>query len=237
MKKHKKLAALLVAGSCLVTGLTGCTKMVDELVTSMVKWNLDSAYLNQHDETYLKMYGITKEEAEEDYLTGISYDVENFAYYWGIIDGVTVNVSDLNEDLQNDLTELCKNISEKAKYEVQSATVQDSSCYAVKVEVEPIDIIEQANTIYMEETYEPLTTFWAKYETTDMETISDDEYLSICNEYGAIIVDMVEELLPNLGYMETKSQIIQLEEVNDSWEFNEDDLATFNSYVIYYPYE
>lgn len=235
MKHIKKIAALFAAGTCLVSSLTGCTKVVDEIVTSLVKWNLDPTYLNQHDETFLKMYDMTKEEAEADYLTGIGYDAENFAYYWGITDGEVINFADLEEDLQEEIINICKTISENVKYEVQSATVQDGSCYAVKVVVEPIDIMDQAETILMEETYEPINDFWEKYETMDAESFTDDVYFTFVNEYGYLIVDLMEELLPNLGYMDEKSMIIQLEEVDDMWEFNEDDMATFNEYVVYYP--
>lgn len=235
MKKLKKLAALLVAGSCLVTGLTGCSKVADEIVTSIVQWNLDSIYLNQHNETFLGLVGSTKEQAEQDYLTGIEYEADFFAYYWGITDDMTITYADLDEDLQNKIVELYQNISSKAKYEVQSAVAQDDSSYAVKVVIEPIDIMEQANEIYMNGTYEPLNAYMEKYADADFENMSDEEYLAINNEYGYLIVDMVEELLPNLGYMEAKSQSIQMESIDDVWSINEDDLATFNEYVVYYP--
>ena len=46
---------------------------------------------------------------------------------------------------------------------------------------------------------------------------------------------MVEEQLPNLGYMDEKSLLIQVESVNDVWEFNEDDMNTFYNSAVYYP--
>lgn len=237
MRTLKKAAALLATGVCLTSSLTGCSKVVDEIVTSMVKWDLDSNYLNEHNETYLKLVGSTKEESEKLYYEGIAFDVENFCYYWGIIDGEAVTVTDLEQDLQDRLTNLCDSISKKANYDVQSATIQDGGSYSVKVVVKPIDIMEQANTLYMEETYEPLNVFWEETADVDYEAISDEEYLALCNEYGYIMVEMVEGLLPNLGYMEEKSMIIQLQEKDDMWEFNEDDLGNFYDKVVYYPYE
>ncbi len=235
MKKTKKLAAALVAGVCLTSNLCGCSKVADELVTSLVQWNLDSIYLNQHNEKWLKLIDSTPEQAEENYLIGIGYDADLFAYYWGITDDTYIYFEDLDADLQNEIVELCKSISDKASYEVQSATAQDDSSYAVKVTVQPIDIMQQANDIFTNETYEPLNAFTAKYADTDFTTISDEEYFAINNEYGYIIVDMIEELLPNAGYMEEKSMIIQMESDEAGWGMNEDDLATFNEYVVYYP--
>lgn len=240
MRKTKKIAALFTAGVCLTSALTGCQileKAVDEVVTSLVKWDLNSTYLNQHDENYLQLCGITKEEAEASYWEGIGYDVENFCYYWGIIDGEYVTVADLDTELHNRLSEMCSSISQKVKYDVQSASIQDDSSYSVKVVVEPIDIMEQAGILYDSETYEPLNDFWAKSETLDFETMTDEEYIAYCNEYGYIMVEMVEELLPKLGYMEEKSMLIQVTEENDVWELNEDDLGNFYNNVVYYPYE
>ena len=236
MRKLKKIAALLAAGSCLTSTLTGCSKVADEIITSLVQCNLDSVYLNQHNETYLKMVDLTAEEAKNNYDEGIQLDAENFAYYWGITDDVHVTYADLDTELQNDIFNLCSTISQKAKYVVQSAAAQDDGSYAVKVVVEPIDIIEQANTMYNEDTYEPLSTFWSKYEESDYTDMTTEDYIAISNEYGTLMVQMVEELLPNLGYMEEKSLNIQLEEVNDLWEINEDDLETFYEYVVSYPY-
>lgn len=240
MKKAKKLVAALVAGTILASTLTGCKvieKVADEMVTTMLKWELDSTYLNQHDDNYMKLCNITKEEAEEIYWDGIAIDVETFCYYWGIVDGEYTTVDDLDPELADRLTTLMDSISKKAKYEVQSASAMDSSSYSIKVIVSPIDIMEQANTIYNEDSYEPLAQFWTKSESLDFEAMSDEEYIAYCNEYGTLIVQMVEELLPSLGYMEDKSLLVQVESVNDMWEFNEDDMSSIYENVVYYPYE
>lgn len=238
MKKFKKFAAILAASTCFTSALTGCQileKVADEMVISMVEWDLNSTYLNQHNEEYLKLCDVTKEQAEADYLDGIAIDVENFCYYWGIIDGETMTMESVDPELNTRLTTLMDTISQKIKFEVQSASAMDDSSYSVKVVLSPIDIMDQANTIYEANTYQPLNDFWAKTETVDYDSISDEEYIELCNEYGFIILEMVEEQLPNLGYMDEKSLLIQVESVNDVWEFNEDDMNTFYNSAVYYP--
>lgn len=240
MKALKKLAVLFAAGTLLTSSLTGCKvieKAADEIVTSMVQWDLDSAFLNKHNDTYLTLTDITKEEAEEGYWAIIDLDVENFCYYWGIIDGEYVTVEDLDPKLQDRLVTLMDTISQKVKFEVQSASAMDDSSYSVKVVLSPIDIMEQASNQYDEETYEPLNKFWTESESLDFEAMSDEEYIDYCNQYGTIITQMVEELLPNLGYLEEESMLIQVESVDDVWETNESDIMNFYDKIIFYPYE
>lgn len=233
MKKATKTAAFLLAGTCLVSTLSGCNKVADEIITSMVQWTIDSVYLNKHDETYLTLSDTTLEEAEATYKEGIGYDADNFAYYWGITDDY-VAYADLDAELQDAIYNICDTVSKSSKYEIVSAAAQDDGSYAVKVVVEPIDLMEQINEKY--ETYAPLNDFFARTESLDYEAMSDEEYLAICNEYGYILVDLAEETLPNLGYLESKSLTIQMELIDDLWTMNEDDFSNFSTYVVSYPY-
>lgn len=233
MKKSTK--RFILAPLFLLTMLlfTGCSKAQDEIMIMLVKGDLDAMYLNQYDDKYLNMCDMTKEEGEQWYKEGIGYDADYFSYYWGISDDATVSYSDLDKSLQDSIYNICDTISKKSKYEVKSAAQQDDGSYSVKVVLEPIDVMQQANELY--ETYEPLLAFFDKYENVDYETISDEDYLALCNEYGFLIVDMMNEVLPNLGYLEEKSMNIQIEMVDELWTTNEDDLATFHEYNIVYP--
>lgn len=234
MKKGKKTILLTVLCICMAALFTGCSKVQTEAMTSLVKWDLDSVYLNQHDEKYLEMCGLTKEEAEENYVLGVEYEASFFAYYWGITDEVNVTYTDLEEELQNSIYEICDTLSKSAKYEVKSSAKQEDGTYSVKVTVEPIDVMERAYGLY--DSDEAVNAFFAKTENVDYETISDEEYLALCNEYGYIIVDLVKGLIPDLGYLEAKSLNIQVEEIDNLWTLNEDDMASFNEYYISYPY-
>ncbi|MDD6441641.1 MAG: hypothetical protein PUG71_05980 [bacterium] len=117
-----------------------------------------------------------------------------------------------------------------------SAKELDDGSFSVKITVVPINIMETAMNLYVNDGYEPLNDFWKKYENTDFATMTDEEYMSYTNEYGHMIVRLVNDQLPDLGYMEQKSQIIQISEDDNGYmTINQDDWNIFDSYVIYYP--
>lgn len=214
--------------------LTGCNDMDSHLMIDMVKGDLTALYLNEYDETYLNLCDMTKEEGEALYKEGIQYDAEYFCYYWGIIDDGEVTYADLDKKLQEEIYHICDTISKKTKFDVKSAVKQDEESYSVKVIVETIDVMEKANVLY--DKYEPLNAFWERTENVDYMTIPAEEYLAYRNEYGFIMVDLMKEVLPNLGYSDQKSLNIQVELIDDFWTTNEDDLATFYEYHLSYPY-
>lgn len=240
MKNIGKRIAALVLILCAVLTLSACgileLALNREFVTDLVQGNIDAVYQGKYDPEYLKMVDITEEEAEQEYLAGLEIEAEFFANYWGIVEAAYgESYNDLNESLKNDIIELYNEIYSHSKYEVQDAVRQSDGSYTVKVLVEPIDIMEQALDLYNGDEYAPLNDFWAKYENTDFNAMSDEDYIAYIHEYGEIIVQMVRGLLPDLGYKEQKSLVIQVEEVDGSFGVNQDDFMNFDSYVIYYP--
>ena len=58
------------------------------------------------------------------------------------------------------------------------------------------------------------------------------------DRYGNIIADMFDTLMPDLGYMDEKSIIIQVEEDDDGLlTLNEDDMSNFDMQIIPYDFE
>lgn len=233
--RNKAMAFFLAL--CAAFSLCACGGISTEDVTTLVQGNINEIYLGQYDADFLEMVDTTEEEAEQAYLEGLEVEAEYFAYYWGILDSSLGEVyTDLDESLRNDIVELYKEIYRQSKFSVESAAKQDDGSYAVKVLVEPIDIMEQAEALYMNDEYEPLNEFWSKHMETDFSAMTDEEYLAYTHEYGEVIVGLVRDQLPNLGYMDQKSQSIQVEPNADGILcINEDDWSIFDSYVIYYP--
>lgn len=236
LKKHTLLFALML---CMLANICACGSVGGfgtKDVSTLVQGNIDHIYLGKYDAEYLKMVDITEEEAEADYLDGLEIEAEYFANYWGIIDSsYGESYSDLDESLQNAIIGLYKEIYSHTQYEIQSVTKLEDGSYSVKVLVDPIDIMVQADEIYMNDEYEPLNEFWTKYAEVDVSAMTDEEYMAFTNEYGKIIVQMVSDLLPELGYEEQKSQVIQVEVEDGIQSINEDDFGIFDSYVISYP--
>lgn len=239
MKKIRKLSAVLVFALCAMLCLSACGSLdlgggEEEDVTLLVRGNIDVIYQGKYDPDYLEMVDSTEAEAERDYLDGLAVEAEYFAYYFGIVDpdyGETYDI--LDADLQNELVELYREIYSHSKYEVQTAVEQEDGSYTVRVLVDPINVIQLAVDAY--EDYEPLNEFWAKYADTDFGAMSDEDYLAYTHEYGYLMVQLVRDQMPNLGYMEQKSQSIQVQEVDGVLSMNDDDWGIFDSYVIYYP--
>ena len=227
------LAVLACTASCgLLPDLQG-----EETVTLLVQGNLDALYLRKYDDEYLNLVGSNEEDQEAVYMEGIQSDAEYFAWYWGIIDiDAGEKITDLDEKLRQNIIDLCIQISGQAKYEVQPAAKMKKGSYTVKVLVSPNTIMEVAYEMYENGTYEPLNIFAEKSANVEWEKITEEEYWALSNEYGQIIVDMVKSLLPNVSYGAPKSMVIQVDENEEGkLQMNEDDMVTFNSYVVTYP--
>lgn len=236
MKKIKKWAALFAISLCMLTNLTGCVKLRQEETLAQVQGNLDSIYLGKVTDEYMRIVEASEEEIMRDYEAGLEVEADYFANYWYIVDSEYGEAySDLDDDLKEDIIELLKDIYSHSKYQLVSATPQDLTSYAVKLYVSPIDIMERAVAVLEDESYEPLNAFHEKYSTEYVESMTDEEYWDYTNEYGKIIVQLVRDQLPDLGYKEEKSQSMQVELIGNYWIINDDDFSTFDSYVIYYP--
>ena len=238
MKNFKKHVLLLTSALCSVFCLTACGGgYTEEDCIAQVTGNIDEIYLGVFDKDYLESVELTEAEAKQYYLDGIEVEAEYFANYWGIVVAdYGETYADLDQDLQMEIIELYKEIYNHTKYEVVSAAKQHDGSFSVKVTVDPIDIMQTAYDLYMNNGYEPLNAFWEKYENVDFTTMTDEEYLAYTNEYGHIIVSLISDQLSDLGYMDQKSLVLQVAEDDEGYmTINEDDWYIFDSYIIYYP--
>lgn len=236
MTNIRKKLVVVALTLCTMLCLVACGGSEEEDASALVLGNIDVIYQGKYDEEYLESVNSTKEEAEQDYLDGLELEAEFFANYWGIVDADYGEFyDDLDESLKTEIVDLYKEIYSHSKYEVLDAVKHDDGSYSVKVLVEPIDIMEQAYNLYENDEYAPLNDFWAKYEDTDFSAMTDEEYVAFSHEYGQLIVQLVKDQIPNLGYKEQQSLSIQVENDNGVQSINDDDWANFDSYVIYYP--
>lgn len=203
-------------------------------VRLLVKGNIDSIYQGKYDPAYLELVGITRAEAEQDYLSGLDIEAEYFAHYFGIVEpdyGDTYDM--LEESLQNAIVDLYDEIYSYSRYTVVDTVQYSDGTYSVRVVVYPINIMELAMDAYAD--YGPYVAFNEKYAGADFNAMSDAEYLAYTNEYGHVIVQLVRDQLPNLGYSDQKSIAIQVDEVNGGLDMNDDDWSRLDDYIIDYP--
>lgn len=233
-KRKQRIVLIFVLIGMLL--FSGCSNNSEDhsFILDMIRGDLNGLYLNEWDDNYLNLCDMTKEEGEKLYAEGIRAEAEFFSYYWGIIDDGEVMFEDLDEKLQEEIYAICDTISKKTKFEVKSAKKENEESYLVKVTVEPIDIMEKADVLY--ETYGPLNDFWERTKDVDYMTIPLEEYVALRNEYGFIMVEIMKQVLPELGYQKEKSLEIHVEMKDGYWTTKEEDLAVFYEYHLTYPY-
>lgn len=224
--------AVPLAGCHVLTDMVGTSR-----ITTLVQGNIDAIYKGIFDPEYLDIVDDTEAQAEMDYLDGLEVEAEYFSFYWGILDSdLEEKYEDLDEDFRHELVLMYKEIYSHARYTVNDAVAQKDGSYTVQVYIEPMDIMEQAYALYDSGEYAPLNEFWETYAGADLSAMSDEEYWDYTHEYGRIVVKMVTDLIPEMGYLEQKSQAIQVQEDTDGYlRINEDDWNIFDTYILSYP--
>ncbi len=230
MKTKLKKIAAIAAIMAVVVALSACSfggaseKMTASSIAELVQGNLDEIYMGEVDDDYLEMVDITREEAEEVYITGLESEAERFASYFAI--------EYMTDDIREQIVDLLKEIYSHASYTVEEATKLDDTTYAVQVLLEPLDIFQLASDS-ADEALQPL---YEKYAGTDVAAMSEEEYQAYDAEWAQVMIDLCWDKLPDVGYMDQKSIVIQVIQDDDGlWTISQDDFYTFDEQVLYYP--
>ena len=234
MKYFKKLAAAgLVLAMTLALTACGGGGVNSMDATALVKGNLDEIYLGIFDPKFLEDVNSTENEAEQIYLDGLEAEASYFFSYYSFGDSYTY-VSD--EQMQAAI-DLYKEIYAKSKYTVQPATKQSDGTFAVKVVFEPVDIHVQVSDMLEDFFNEFLT----QYEDVDTEGMTDDEYDAWMAEtvypaFNQAILDLVESKVPDIGYGEENSTVIQVVQDKDgAYTMDQTGFDTFDMLLVTYP--
>lgn len=201
--------------------------------TKYVQGILNENYLGQYDDDFLEMVDSTAAEAEEIYTNNLEVESRNFADFFGI--------EDMSGDTLDATMELYRQIYAKSKFSVDPATKVDDSTFSVKVTVEPIDIFHLvAEEVTKDEPTSPaVKAFSDKYINIDLNTLTDEEYETYLNEFEAdwtkMLLDVTTEKLPETGYLEAKSILVQVAKDEDGiWGIPDDDFANLDWLIIDY---
>lgn len=230
MKKLRKPALLTLALS-LVLCLTGCGLfggVTEETAVDYVKAQMDVIYKGEY-QGYLDLVAdSTQEECQEAYDSKMTSEAE---YLMGLL-----AIEYPTEELTARFADLYRQIFAKADYTVQEASRMEDGSYSVKVVVKPIDIIDQLNEAWDDFSED----FEARYADVDVESMTDDEYAdwyvnTYDADYGQSLADLLESLIPSLGYMEETSILVQVQPDEDGYYYlSEDDFSNLDWLVVYY---
>lgn len=116
------------------------------------------------------------------------------------------------------------------------ATKQDDKTYSVKVTVEPIDIFHLVADALNGGAADD---FNAQYDDVDVASMSDDEYDAFYAAYDAawaqLMIDLTREKLPELGYLDSSSLLVQVAEDEDGlWGIPQSDFDNLDWLIIDY---
>lgn len=200
-------AALALA---LALGLSGCgggktgalTKFdAKTYVDGLIKEN----YLGQFEEDYLDLVGISREEAQATYEDSMHKEAEFFLYLYGI--------EYPKEGLEEELIELYKEIYSHTKYEIVSAAEQEDGSFSVKVDVEPVDIVQQVYASWDKN----MKDFYEEYPTDKVNAMNDQEYEKYDQAWTEQVVGLYKEKLPETGNMTARTIVVQIEKDEDGY--------------------
>lgn len=230
-KKGKGLAAGVIAAVVvifalfviLVSGIGG-GKDFAKSVTILVQGNVDELYLGKFNKDYMDLIGTTEAECEQNYLDGLETEAEYFAYYF--------DIEYMSDQLKADIIDLYKEIYSHSRYTVGDASKLDDDTYAVKMDIYPIDVMDQVTDAIYDGA---MDWFLDKYTEEDVEAMTDEEYEVYDEEWAYGIIDIVREQLPNLGYMDAETIVVQVVRGSDNiWTISDNDMGTIDEYILYY---
>lgn len=238
----KRTAALifaLIAVLCLTACGIGGSSPDDDSVTTLVRGTLNEIYLGRYDKDFLELVNITEDEAGEAYENGIDVEARYFCTYFRIIDedyGETYEDTVTDETKQK-IRDLYKKIYSKTKFTVGDVAKYDNDKYSVPVTVSPINIFELVDDVLSSGEENPLTTFQIETADIDVNSMTDEEYNEYVQNYAQAWIDLVESQIDKIGYDEDHTVDISVvrNESNGFFYISEDDLRTFDAYVIIYP--
>ena len=135
MKKHWKAGALALAMTLALTACGGESGEITKFdAAAYVDGLLQENYLGQFEQSYLELVGIDEEIAQDTHERCMEQEVGYFTYYF--------DVSEPTDEIREEFQTLLEEIYSHTRYEVISAAEQEDGSFSVKVEVEPIDIIQ-----------------------------------------------------------------------------------------------
>ena len=157
-------------------------------------------YLGEYDRDYLELVGVTAQEAEQVYRDSIDNEVSFFISYLYDIEYPT-------DEYVEQLRELYKEIYSHTKYTIVSVDELSDGSFAVKVEVEPIDIVQQVESDWDKNMKE----FYETYSAEVVNAMDDEEYEAFDKAWAEKLLELYKNKMPEIGNMTPRSVVVQIQ--------------------------
>ena len=190
----KRLAAG-AAAACLLVTLTACGGGITEKDAEVyVKGHLDATYLGTHTKEYIDLVeDMTEDDIDEMHQNNITWEAEILLEDFFQVEYPT-------DEMTQRAEELIEKIYSKSKYTVGTGSKTKDGDFVVEVTVSPIEVLYLLTD---EDVFDALDqSGYGEAETEEQMAEADAVY-------GMLMLDKLEELLPQMSY--GKDQIIMLQ--------------------------
>ena len=223
--KGKTTALVLALSLALLLPLSACGGGLSADDAQLyVQGVLDENYLGKADPDFLKLIDSTEEETEEVYAGSMETEAQFFLDSF-----VESELSQEEQDrLLEELSAMYRQIYAHSKYTVESASEVDDTTFGVKVTVEPIDIFHQVADELNNGAADELN---SRYP----DQMTDEEYMAYEVEWVELFMDLTYEKLPQLGYLEPQTLLVQVALGDDHyWTIPDEDFWALDALIIDY---
>lgn len=223
--KGKTTALALTLSLALLLPLSACGGGLSADDAQLyVQGILDENYLGKSDPDFLKLIDITEEEVEATYAGSLETEAQFFLDSF-----VESELPQEDQDrLLEELSTMYRQVYAHSKYAVESASEVDDTTFGVKVTVEPIDIFHQVADELSNGAADELN---SRYP----DQMTDEEYLAYEIEWVELFMDLTYEKLPQLGYLEPQTLLVQVALGDDDyWTIPDEDFWALDALIIDY---
>ncbi len=213
----RKFIGMFVALAVMVS-FTGCSLLGGFDAAAYVGYELQSTYHNVHAQELVDMYtdGTTMEDLEAFSLENSMLEAEYYLYS---------NLGDyaayLPQETFDRATEIFQNIYAKSKFTVIESNEINGN-HHVSVELFPVDTAINGLT---NDEYDAI--FNSVFPTEETEITEEN-----LDELANLLLDELEDYLPETGYLESQVLTIIIDVSDDGMEINPDSWADFDYEVI-----
>ena len=218
--KHTKLLALGLSAALTAGLLSGCGSSFS--AAELVKNNLDLIYLDQYSDEYLEETGLTAEQAQEMYTSGLETETEYFAEIFN------VDLDTCGDDIKQQIVDLYAQIYTHSKYEVGTET-RSGDTYLVELTVYPMDIIQK---IIDEDADTFNSDMQARSDAGEFENMTEEEYEVT---WAQSVIDLVSARLDSIDYLDAQTISVQVVKDDDGlYAIDDSDFQRIDSLMISY---
>ena len=198
----KRLAAG-AAAACLLVTLTACGGGITEKDAEVyVKGHLDAAYLGTHTKEYIDLVeDMTEDDIDEMHQNNITWEAEILLEDFFQVEYPT-------DEMTQRAKELIEKIYSKSKYTVGTGSKTKDGDFVVEVTVSPIEVM----SLLTEDD------FSSALEESGFNAAETEEAAAAADAvYGMLMLDKLEELMPQLTYGEDQIIMLQLKADEDGY--------------------